>query len=93
MAKRDTPVETPEDTSAPAEVKVKVSAETLKQARLLFEIAGLYRAAGSALKAGDDVAYARASNLIAKYQDLFNMLATATAENITAEGLAAIAEM
>jgi len=93
MAKRDTPVEAPEDASAPAEVKVKVSAETLKQARLLFEIASLYRNAGSAFKAGDDVAYNRAVELISRYQGLFEVLAKQDAENLTAEGLAAIAEM
>lgn len=93
MAKRDASAEAPVESVVNAPEKVKVAPEVRKQATLLFEIAGLYRNAGSALKAGDQVAYERASGLIAKYQDLFNTLAQATAEEITSEGLAAANEM
>lgn len=90
MAKRDHSTEAPAESVASAPGKAKVAPEVRKQATLLFEIAGLYRNAGAALKAGDDTAYNRAVGLIKQYQDLFTALAQTTSDNITAEGLAAI---
>ena len=82
------------DADAPdGTAKAKVPVEVRKQATLLFEISSLYRIAGQALRADDEVAYMRAQKLIEQYQGLFDTLAQSTSDDITREGLAAISEM